>query len=256
MYKIVAETLFTGKKVIYLPSCHSTNDVAVELIHSGEQVNGTVVIADYQTQGKGQQGNRWHSLPGQNLTLSVIWTPSFLAPSSAFALNMVVSLGVADVVQTCLPQASLWVKWANDVYVNNLKISGILIENILQGTAIRYSVVGIGLNVNQTEFKGLPATSLKAQAGREWSLPQVFNQLMVCLEKRYLQLQQQGYTSIKRDYLSRLYQLGQPAKYIDLRGEVPLQFEGIIKDVENAGRLVVQTAKGIALFDLKQIKFV
>lgn len=255
MYKIVADTLFTGKKVVHLPTCQSTNDTAAEFIQSGHAIAGTVIIADSQTKGRGQRGNSWHATPGLNLTLSLIWSPSFIGAADSFVLNMAVSLAVAETIGHFLPDAVTAVKWPNDIYADGQKICGTLIENTLQGSQIRYSIVGIGLNVNQTDFDGIAASSLKLVSGQQQSLPEIFDFLMRQLEKRYLQLQGKGGTYIRQDYLKRLYRLGQPATYTDLRNEEPVIFEGIIQDIDSAGRLLVQTANGTEAFDLKQIQF-
>jgi BirA family biotin operon repressor/biotin-[acetyl-CoA-carboxylase] ligase len=255
LYKIVADTLFTGKKIVYMPTCQSTNDMAAEFIQSGQAVAGMVIIADSQTNGRGQRGNSWQAAPGLNLTLSLLWMPSFIDAVDSFVLNMAVSLAVAETVAHFLPDVPIAVKWPNDIYADGLKICGILIENTLQGSQIRYSIVGIGLNVNQTDFNGIAATSLKLVSGQQQSLSEIFDFLMCQLEKRYLQLQGKGSASIRQDYLKRLYRLGQPASYTDLRGEVPIMFEGVIEDVDSVGRLLVRTANGTEAFDLKQIQF-
>ncbi|WP_250630850.1 biotin--[acetyl-CoA-carboxylase] ligase [Rhodoflexus caldus] len=255
MYKIVADTLFTGKKVVHLPTCQSTNDTAAEFIQSGRAIAGTVIIADSQTKGRGQRGNSWQAAPGLNLTLSLIWSPSFIGAADSFVLNMAVSLAIAETVAHFLPDAAVAVKWPNDIYADGQKICGTLIENTLQGAQIRYSIVGIGLNVNQTDFNGIVATSLKLVSGQQQSLPEVFDFLMRQLEKRYLQLQTQGNVPIRLAYLNRLYRRGQPAAYTDLRNDVPVIFEGIIEDIDTAGRLLVRTQNSIETFDLKQIQF-
>lgn len=256
MYKIVADTLFTGKKVLHLSICHSTNDMAAELIQQEENIiAGTVIIADHQTRGRGQRGNSWQATPGLNLTLSLIWQPTFLNPAESFLLNMATALGVADTVSLFLPHTEIKVKWPNDIYADSIKICGILIENTLQGNRLRYSIVGIGLNVNQTDFGELVATSLKLQSGLHYSLPEVFEQLMHCLEKRCLQLQTQGGAAVKSDYLKKLYRFGQTAAYTDRRGAVPITFEGVIQDIDAAGRLLVRTDAGTEAFDLKEIQF-
>lgn len=256
MYKIVADSLFTGKKVVHLPICQSTNDTAAELIQSGQAISGTIVVADLQTKGRGQRGNVWHSAAGLNLTISVIWCPAFLRASDSFSLNMAVSLAVADTVAALLPDdVPVSVKWPNDVYADEKKISGILIENILQGVQIKYSIVGIGLNVNQTDFDGIAAVSLKLLTGQQYPLSEVFNRLIVNMEKHYFRLQTQGNAAVKRAYLEKLYRFGQIASYTDLRSDVPLMFRGVIEDVDAVGRLILRTENGFEAFDLKQIRF-
>jgi len=255
LYKIVADTLFIGKKIVHLSTCQSTNDIAAAFIQSGNAIAGTVIITDNQTKGRGQRGNNWQATSGLNLTLSLIWLPSFISAADSFVLNMAVSLAVADTVSLFLPDAAVAVKWPNDIYADHLKICGILIENTLQGSHIRYSIVGIGLNVNQTEFDGITATSLRLVAGQPFSLPEVFNCLMCQLEKWYLKLQAQGSAVIRNSYLKMLYRLGEIASYTDLRGDIPMIFQGVIEDIDASGRLLIRTVTGVEAFDLKQIRF-
>eukprot|EP01137_Pigoraptor_chileana_P015025 Opistho-2@5140 len=107
-----------------------------------------VIITDNQTAGRGQRGNVWEASIGENLTFSLILKPNFLKASEQFQLNVAVSLGVLDCLSEYIDE-DLKVKWSNDIYFQNQKMGGILIENTLQGYQIGYSVIGIGLNINQ-----------------------------------------------------------------------------------------------------------
>lgn len=139
--------------IIRLPSCHSTS---AELGLMADAAAGTVVVTDCQTAGRGQRGNSWESEPGKNLTFSVLLRPENIPAARQFELSMIVALAVADTVDYALGLAGsplrAKVKWPNDIYVGNKKISGILIENTLSGCGIVRSIAGIGLNVNQSAF--------------------------------------------------------------------------------------------------------
>ena len=176
MYKIQPNTLFTGKIIKYLPTCHSTNDIAAEMIQSQEVFEGTIIITDHQTTGRGQRGNSWEAAIGQNLTLSLILKPTFLRASDQFQLNVAVSLGVHEFLSQYLPEG-LTIKWSNDIYHYDKKLGGILIENTLQGYNIGYSVIGIGLNINQKQFENIRGTSLRAylQLNQEIALTDIFS---------------------------------------------------------------------------------
>ena len=103
MNKIQPKTLFIGKNTIYLPSCHSTNDIAAEMIQSGSVFDGTTVITSNQTAGRGQRGNAWEALAGQNITISIILKPNFLSANEQFKLNIAVSLGIREFIESNLP---------------------------------------------------------------------------------------------------------------------------------------------------------
>ncbi|NJM26329.1 MAG: biotin--[acetyl-CoA-carboxylase] ligase [Bacteroidia bacterium] len=159
MYKIPAKTLFFGKNLIYVPECHSTNDLAWELVKTAKAGEGTIVITSNQTAGRGQRGNAWEATAGLNLTFSIVFKPTFLAPHQQFALNMFSSLAVAQALaEANVP--GLRVKWPNDVMSGARKMVGILVENTVQANRINHTVAGIGINVNQQAFDVPNATSI------------------------------------------------------------------------------------------------
>lgn len=251
MYKILANTLFTGKKLVFVPECHSTNTLALELSQKEELPEGTVIITGHQTQGRGQQGNTWVSEKGKNLTFSLVVKPSFLAIKDQFNLNMAVSLGIRDFAAKVLNQ-QVNVKWPNDIMVNDYKICGILIENQIQGTAFTNSVIGIGLNVNQKGFYSNNASSLSMLSNREFDLQEVLEQIAASLEKWYMVLRQNGIDRIKQAYLASLYGVNERRRFKTSHEH----FDGIIEGVDNAGRLMIQTKIGFRYFNTKEVQFV
>lgn len=250
MYKILANTLFLGKQVIYMPSCHSTNDTALEMVRNTDTIEGTIIITDYQVAGKGQRGNSWESKPGENLTFSVILKPFFVAPSQQFSLNMVVSMAVRATVLDFRPGCRCMVKWPNDVVVENRKIAGILIENSVRSSQIESSVVGIGINVNQTEFGDLNAASLISENGDEIDLTAVLERLMLNLESYYLQLKAGKTAEIKQEYKQHL--LGYKTL---MRFRSEYEFRGEIVDVDDSGLLSVSVNGQVNRFNFKEIEF-
>ena len=166
MHKILTNTLFTGKQLVYLPSCHSTNDIASEMLNANTAYDGMVVVADHQTQGRGQRGNVWVAEAGQNLTFSLVYKPHFLKPELQFLLNIITSLGIKDVLQQFLLQG-IAIKWPNDIYIQGKKVAGVLIESAIKGRQLQHAVIGVGLNVNQTTFSVPTATSLHLMLGCE-----------------------------------------------------------------------------------------
>lgn len=240
-----------GKVVEYMPSCHSTNDSARELLLKPDTVEGTVVITDHQTAGRGQRGNTWFSAEGQNLTMSVIFKPTFLEVSKQFYLNMISSLAVKRLLSGLADEFIAQVKWPNDVLLNSRKICGILIENTIKRNYLENSIIGVGLNVNQSSFGLERATSLSKVTGNTYALQEVMEDLIGNFEALYLKLKSGRHTELKEEYLQNLIGFNQWRQY---RAEY--QFEGEIVDVLDSGKLKVRTSQGDKLFDFKEIEFI
>jgi BirA family transcriptional regulator, biotin operon repressor / biotin---[acetyl-CoA-carboxylase] ligase len=251
LYKILANTLFIGKKLIFMPECHSTNSLALELCQQSQVPEGTLVITDRQTAGRGQRGNTWESQPGMNLTCSVILKPTFLAIKDQFLLSIATSLAIRDyLAATCSDPVSI--KWPNDILVKQFKISGTLIENQLMGEQFSYAVIGIGLNVNQRMFTIPMATSLSLIAGKDFDLQDVLLGLLSHLESRYLQLRQGRAQHLKEDYLKYLYRFNEHHTFQS--GDD--QFGGKILGIDDQGRLRVLIHDQEKDFGVKEISFV
>lgn len=133
-----------------MQACGSTN---TELAKLHDAPAGTVVVADCQMAGRGQRGNSWESEAGKNLTFSLLLRPYTISAAHQFELSMIVSIGICNALSNTLNGHKPLIKWPNDIYVGNRKLCGILIENSLVGSSIARSIVGIGINVNQTEFR-------------------------------------------------------------------------------------------------------
>jgi BirA family transcriptional regulator, biotin operon repressor / biotin---[acetyl-CoA-carboxylase] ligase len=254
LYNIQPNTLFTGKLIKYLPSCHSTNDIAVQMIQSENMVfEGTVIITDNQTAGRGQRGNIWEASTGENLTFSLILKPNFLKASDQFQLNVAVSMGVFDFLNEFIDE-NLKVKWSNDIYYGDNKMGGILIENSLQGYQIGYSIIGIGLNINQTEFTNEKATSLKkiTQNPLKYDLSELLKKLLENIEINYLRIKNNQYDSLKIKYLANLYRF-QEYHYFRKNGQ---QFLGQIVGIDETGKLGIESDGNVIYFDFKEMEFV
>lgn len=251
MYKIPANTLFMGKNLVYVPECHSTNTLASELCQRTSTAEGTVVITDNQTNGRGQRGNSWLSDPHKNLTFSLIIRPTFLKPIDQFNLTIAISLALRDYL-THSVLGTVKIKWPNDILVNEKKVCGILIENTLTSETIQYSVVGIGLNVNQDSFLIEMATSMKAITDRDFSLPEEWSRLCEFLERRYLQLRSGKIAELKDDYLNCLYGKGEPRRFMDATGEM----QGVIEGIDQLGKLLIDSPTGMKSYDLKEIRLI
>jgi len=199
-------TLFIGKVHHQMKELPSTNAFAIAWASKSRPPEGAVVQTDKQTAGRGQFGSQWLTNPGENLTLSIILYPGWLMLKQQFLLSMVAALAVHDVLLTWgLTEASI--KWPNDLMLGNRKTAGILLQNIVKGHVLDCSVVGIGLNVNQTTFPAeLPhATSMQLHAQRTFDLNEVTETLFGALESRYLQLKAGKSGEISAAYHQYLY---------------------------------------------------
>lgn len=255
MYKTFKDTVFVGKKIIYLPSCQSTNDIATEKIQLGEAVDGLLIVTSQQTAGRGQRGNSWEALPDQNLTFSLILQPSFLLAHEQFQLNMAISLGICDFLsEFSLPE--LFIKWPNDIYCQGKKMGGILIENFLKGNRIGNSIIGIGLNINQQTFSHPQAISLAQLTQTTYTLPILLETLASKIEARYLSLRNRGANLLKQHYLTQLYWFQEEHTFQDMREAHKPLFKGQILGINPQGQLVVEKAQKLAYFSFQEIKFI
>ncbi|HEV7380479.1 MAG TPA: biotin--[acetyl-CoA-carboxylase] ligase [Dyadobacter sp.] len=253
MYNTIHNTLIIGKKIIYLPTCHSTNDIAAELVHSGIGEEGTVVIADNQTGGRGQRGTVWQSESRQNLMFSVILRPVSIAIEQQFLISQVVALAIYDMLREHTDQVKI--KWPNDIYVSEKKLSGTLIENSIQGASISHSIVGIGININQLTFGIDRISSLANVTGNQMSLQEEFEKIIRCLDVRYQQLLRSNQlTKIREDYLSHLYGY-QSSVLFRYQDKI---ISGIVTGVAESGQILVQFSgeTEIRSFGLKEIEWV
>lgn len=223
------------------------------MIQSEAVSEGTVVITDNQTAGRGQRGNTWLASEKQNLTFSLIWQPNFLKASQQFQLNVAISLGVFDFLKAYIDEG-LAVKWSNDLYVKNQKMGGILIENTLQGYHIEYSVIGIGLNINQLEFPLPTATSLRKATGnpQQYDLSDCLSQLMEHLERNYLLLKEGYYETLKARYLTHLFRYQEWHEY-RIEGT---SYSGQILGIDEHGRLALETSEGLHYYGFKEVEFI
>ena len=251
MYKIPAKTLFVGHPIVFVPECHSTNSEVQHLIQQNGATDGVVFITSKQTKGRGQQGNTWESEPGKNLTFSIGLRPHFVEIKDQFLLSMAISLAVYDHLSMVLGEADIKVKWPNDIMVNDKKICGILIENSISGNTMQHSVVGIGLNVNQDEFHTHSATSMMLVSKEEYVLSEMLENLLSCVEKRYLQIRAMESLAVKKNYLDVLYWKDENRSFL-ADGK---QFQGVITGIDPTGKLVILSEGVGRTFGFKEVRF-
>jgi BirA family transcriptional regulator, biotin operon repressor / biotin---[acetyl-CoA-carboxylase] ligase len=245
--------MIIGSNLLFFKNLPSTNSHAASLVKENEVSEGAVIYTNYQSSGRGHGGNKWESEEGKNLLISIILFPSMIAPEDQFLLSMAVSLGICDFLDRYTSGISI--KWPNDIYVNNDKIAGILIENSIMGGIIEHTIAGIGININQTKFlSNAPnPVSLSNITGRQYDLTVCLDQLTSDLDKRYKFLIGEEAGLIRHDYLYRLYRHNQWCKYHDLNGV----FTGRLLNVSDTGKLNVERAEGtINEYSFKEIDFI
>ncbi len=215
--------------------------------------HGTVVITDNQTNGKGQRGNHWESQPGKNLTFSILIKPDFLTVSKQFELTVVTSLALITTLSG-LGVAPTWIKWPNDIYTENGKIAGILIENIIRANQLEWSILGIGLNINQTEFEAHGATSIRLHLKKQFDLQMVLDKLLQQLGHHYGLVQTGSIEALWDLYARSLLWVGQNRVFRDSASGA--EFYGRIQQVTDDGRLLIRSSNEDLIYDFKQVEFV
>ena len=243
-----------GSTTVFLKETDSTNIHALKLIAKQRPAEGQVIVAGFQTQGRGLDANSWESEEGMNLLLSIVLYPSFLPAERQFCLNQAITLGILDFIRREISFTPCRVKWPNDIYVGDRKLCGILIQNSILGNKIDYSVIGIGLNVNQVIFRS-PApnpVSMAMLSGIRYDLNTVLPGLCGFIDKRYSLLKSGEFAAIENDYLQSLYRFGERHSY-EIQGKTLM---ARITGISRYGQLLLEAEKGGKwVCDLKEVKF-
>ncbi len=231
--------LFNPENIIRLKTITSTNTYALELLKTRNVPNGTIIITDEQTAGKGQDKAKWESEAGKNLTITLILYPDFLLAEKQFQLNKCIALGIHDFVKSTFNDHKVHIKWPNDIYIDKKKVAGTLIVNSIIGNAFEFSVIGIGLNINQKLFRSDAPNPVSFQmlSGKEIDLDVALKELCANVSNRYDQLIKNNISVINNDYLNSLYQINSWNKY-NYKGSI---IEAMIMGVSEYGRLVLHT---------------
>jgi BirA family transcriptional regulator, biotin operon repressor / biotin---[acetyl-CoA-carboxylase] ligase len=238
-------------KLIKLDAIDSTNEFLKGLSNKEDLENFTVVTAENQTKGKGQMGAVWNSEVGKNLIMSVLVKDFLSEINEIFNLN----IAVATAVITALKKQNipnLSIKWPNDILSANKKIGGILIENSIKSDGTILSIVGLGLNVNQTNFEGLPkASSLAVVMEHELNKEELLSAIVTQLEAN-VEESKQNPTSLRQQFVDLLFKKGEPMPFTNQKEE---KFMGIIKGISPVGRLqVLLEDDSVAEYDIKEIQ--
>ncbi|MDO8928149.1 MAG: biotin--[acetyl-CoA-carboxylase] ligase, partial [Bacteroidota bacterium] len=191
-----------GNTIIRIPSADSTNNYANGQLQANTLPEGTVFLAYEQTAGRGQLKNFWESEPGKNLTFSIVVFPDFLDIRRQFMLSKVVTLGIYTALGKYVDK--LRIKWPNDIYAGDQKLGGILIENSIMYSSIKSSVIGIGINVNQTDFKSNAPNpvSLKNLTNQQFDGEVVLSEILSGIDRYYSLLRDGAEEQIDREFIS------------------------------------------------------
>jgi BirA family biotin operon repressor/biotin-[acetyl-CoA-carboxylase] ligase len=238
-------------RIIKLNATNSTNSYLRELISKGNVDDFTVVSAKNQIKGRGQMGTVWESKTAKNLTFSVFKDVSEINIEHNFYISMAIALAITKTLKA-LSIPKLSVKWPNDILSENKKICGVLIENVIKQSQLQASIIGIGLNVNQTDFSNLPkASSLKVVLGKVFVLDEVLLAIVLNLKYYFNILDVGNFELLKREYESNLFRKNKPSTFKDAEG---VMFSGFIKGVSAEGKLrVLLEDEVMQTYDLKEI---
>lgn len=244
-----------NRKTIRLESVDSTNKYALKLIEDGQCEEGMAIVSNEQTAGKGHADSDWESEKGKNLTFSLVLRPVFIDPSKQFAITQIVSVAILSFLQKMLPYGMVRIKWPNDIYVENKKIAGILIQNTIRGQKLDFSVIGIGLNVNQEVFRSVAPNpvSLIYYTGVLHNLDELLELLLTEITMLYTNSASAPFVeSLTNIYLENLYRFNEVSDY-RANG---IEFKGKIVGVGEYGNLQVEQKNGkVTEFDFKEIEF-
>ena len=239
-------------QIIKLDATESTNTYLKELSAKKEVKDFTIITTENQTSGRGQLNSKWESERGKNLAISILKNRINIPVDRLFLMNVCVSLSILDSLNR-LNIPNLKVKWPNDILSGDFKIGGILIENIISGSKIKRSIIGFGLNVNQSEFKNAPnASSLKKIMGHDFNLDSVFYAIIENLHQKLNRPILTFENDLYKQYHSQLFKIGVKSNFLIQKDE---PIEGVIEGVSKNGKLKVKLENGsLQEFGLKEIR--
>lgn len=239
--------------LIKVDATASTNNLLKEFVRSKTVTKLSCLWAKNQTKGRGQMGNQWNSENGLNLTFSIYTPISIELSKHNIAVNLLTALSIYNSLETLnLPQ--LYIKWPNDIMSANKKIGGILIENLYQNGTYSGSIIGVGLNVNQINFKNLPlASSLKKITSNTFELKTLLESILDNFEQALISYQSTNFKLLKTKYETYLFRKGKASTFIKNKDNSP--FIGIIQGITNLGKLIIlEEDQIINHYNLKEIR--
>lgn len=230
---------------------NSTNDYATSIAHRNDS-HGIVIVSEFQSQGRGQRESQWESEKGKNLLFSIVLHPKFLEVKKQFLLSKAIALSLCDALSVFVNGVSI--KWPNDIYIGNRKVAGILIEHSFSSPYLGTTIIGVGLNVNQSVFLSSAPnpTSLSLEVGHNFDINVLLNSVCNAFNKRYAEVEA-NHARISRNYLQNLFRYN---TFYEYRAQ-NWTFIAKIIGVRNSGELILQTTEGKILeFAFKEIEYV
>ena len=242
---------FSKYKILHFIDLDSTNSYAKSYAEENQLVDPIIISTDFQTHGKGQINNIWQSERSKNLLMSLIIKLPLLIQDQ-FHLNIMISLSIIDLLKD-MNLTNLSIKWPNDILVHNDKIAGILIENKVYNDLLKYSVIGIGVNVNQKYFPSFDrhATSIMNETSKLENIHEIKLSLISKIQIRYFNYIKDLESQLN-EYLEYLYLRGKMSNFIINQSMV----RGIIKSVDLEGKIIIDICGVNESFYLNQIKFI
>ena len=244
MSKKPANNLFEDKTNVYVTECLSTNDFLMQFSLKNSIEEGSMVLTDFQTKGKGQRNNFWNSNRQENLLFSFILFPK-IKLSEQFVLHIITSLSVYHLLKK-IGLSNVKIKWPNDIYVNNKKICGILIENQIFKKRIKKSILGIGININQKDFGNIKATSIYNEINKKTSRKEVLDLFKTYFSREYNKMGSLN----KESYKKKLLGFNEILNYKSEEN----RFSGKIIDVRDDGKISLMIIDKIKHFDFGSIE--
>ena len=243
-----------NEQFIFITKVTSTNDVLRSMIERKEVNNPvqelTILYTDWQSNGRGMSNNCWESKPKENILVSFYFTPPIL-PKDQSLMNIFFSLSIRKMLAKYIP--SVKIKWPNDIYIYDKKIAGILIEHVIQGDKIEYTIAGVGINVNQDKFEFAPnPTSLYLETGIYNDRIELIKELHYIVGSYYQLILQNKYEQLKKEYCQHLYRFDEFHSYLIKDELITAKITGI----DDYGRLQLETTGGEMIFcGYKEVKF-
>ena len=248
-----AENTFP-KWLHYFDTINSTNNYAMKLIDDGLAQEGEVIWAANQTEGKGQRGKRWENST-ENIMMSLIIKPT-LPPDKQFGLSMAVAITIAKYLQNIFDGWQVAIKWPNDIYLNDKKTCGILIENVFKGMHWSHAVIGMGINVNQKIFPSelSNATSLSICAHKTFDLLEIITDIRSGLMNTLRTVSTATQAQLLRDYNDFLFRRNKEQRFLEKK--TTRYFDAFVQEVNERGQLLLLTHKGIESYEFGELEWV
>lgn len=236
-----------GQRIIHLSSVDSTNNYTAKLFKSGKISSGTVIMAEIQTNGRGQRENAWQSVPFENLTFSFPISSSNF--SQIVSLNHTVALAIYDFIKKYVKEVKI--KWPNDIIIRDKKVGGILIETSFEGKLLKHAIVGIGININQKDFTFPSASSLSLETKTDFSPKLIVMELIHCLNNRLNDLRSTSADEIHSNFDKRLWRKNEQSHF-ESKGS---DFKGVITGTTSTGELIIEIENEKVLFRNGEVSY-